>query len=76
LETGLEIIQTGELRVRRENAAELVAVINGALTFDQLVGRAAELQAQVTDAMSRCTLRDDVDHAFVDDLPLSLVTPA
>jgi uncharacterized protein len=75
LETGVEIIQTGELRTRRQNAAELVAVIGGALTFDQLVGRAAELEAQMSAAMLRSTLPDDVDHTFVDELLLSLVTP-
>lgn len=75
LETGLEVIETGELRVRRDNAAELVAVINGALTCEQVVERAAELQAQMRAAMQRCTLPDDVDYAFVDDLLVSLVAP-
>jgi len=64
---------TGELRVRRQNAAKLIALINGALTFDQVVGRAAQLQAQMREATSRCALPDDVDYTFVDSLVVSLI---
>lgn len=74
LQTGVEIIQTGQLHVRRQNASELVAVIHGALTFDQLADRAATLQTQVSEAMRRCDLPADVDYAFVDDLLISLIT--
>lgn len=73
LETGLEVIQTGELRVRRENAKELIAVKEGALTFEALTERATELQLEMRRAMQRCTLPDDVDHAFVDELALQLI---
>lgn len=50
------------------------SVLNGALSFDQLIARAAELQARMTEAMRGCTLSDDVDRTFVDDLSLSLIT--
>ena len=75
LETGLELIQTGELRVRRPNASELIAVLNGALTFDALLERAAELQAKMTEAVQSCRLPDDVDDSFVDRLAYSLIAP-
>jgi hypothetical protein len=50
-------------------------VINGTLTIERLVERAAELQAQLTEAMQCCTLPDDVDHAFVESLIVSLIAP-
>ncbi|HYQ27741.1 MAG TPA: nucleotidyltransferase domain-containing protein, partial [Polyangiaceae bacterium] len=41
---GLEILQTGELRVRRDDAEELSAIRDGALSFEQLLAMARNLQ--------------------------------
>jgi hypothetical protein len=70
---GIEILELGEVRVRRSDAAELVAIRAGALTFEELSSRAAELQAQMHAAAARTSLPDDVDHARVDRLALQLV---
>src|SRR6185436_3832728 len=41
---GLEILERGELLVRRDDAAELVKIREGALPFDDLLATAAQLE--------------------------------
>ena len=73
MHTGLEVLQYGELRVRRPDAAELLAVRAGQLSFEQLTARANELQAQMRAAALSSKLPDDVDYAFVDGLALQVI---
>ncbi|MEZ4301322.1 MAG: nucleotidyltransferase domain-containing protein [Polyangiaceae bacterium] len=70
---GLEVLETGELRVRREDAAELSAVRDGALSFDELLAEANRLQQDMTRAAERATLPADVDHEGVDRLATELM---
>ena len=70
---GLEVLQTGELLVRRPDAAELNAIRDGALSFDDLLVDAARLADAMETAAPRPTLSDDVDRAFVDALLFGLV---
>lgn len=70
---GLEILQTGELRVRRPDAEELKAIRDGALTYDALMETATELQAKMEDAAGGSQLSVDVDYARVDRLMFELV---
>ena len=74
MQTGLELLQTGELRVRRANADELRAVRDGALSFDELVARARALEEAMREAAERSTLPADVDPRFVDELLVELVS--
>lgn len=71
---GLEILQTGELRVRRPDAEELNAIRDGALTYDQLMEAAMGLQARIEDAAGRSRLPADVDYGRVDRLVFEVVT--
>jgi uncharacterized protein len=73
---GLEILQTGELRVRRPDADELTAIRDGALTYDDLMETAIALQSQIEDAAAISRLPADVDHGRVDRLMLELVVGA
>jgi uncharacterized protein len=73
MHTGLEVLQEGELRVRRPDAAELLAVRAGELTFEQLSARANELQAEMRAAALSSRLPDDVDYSFVDGLALQVI---
>jgi hypothetical protein len=47
LQTGLELLKTGELHVRRPDSDQLTAVRDGSLSFDALQRRATELEAEM-----------------------------
>jgi predicted nucleotidyltransferase len=76
MRVGLEILQTGELRVRRADADELNAIRDGALSYDKLLEMADRLQQQMQSAATRSPLPDDVDYARVDRLVLDVIREA
>lgn len=71
---GVEALATGDLAVRRADAAELLAIRDGALSYDALIARAEELEARMGAAAKTTSLPADVDPAFVDALLLELVS--
>lgn len=71
---GFEVLETGELRVRRDDADELTTIRDGAMSFEQLLEAAASLQARMTHAETATTLPEDVDHGRIDALLVSLLT--
>jgi uncharacterized protein len=76
MRVGLEILQTGELRVRRADADELNAIRDGVLSYDKLLEMAAGLQQQMQSAAARSPLPNDVDYERVDRLVLDLIRDA
>jgi predicted nucleotidyltransferase len=70
---GLEALEAGELRVRREDAAELTAIRDGALTFDELLEAATGLQRSMEQASATTQLPPDVLRNEVDDLLVALL---
>ena len=74
MRVGLELLQSGELHVRRVDADELNAIRDGALSYDELMEVAPELQTAMQGAAERSTLPDSVDEARVDRLVFELVT--
>lgn len=73
---GLEILERGELLVRRHDAAELIAIRDGALSFDELLAAAARLEQDMQRAAARTTLPEDVDHEQADRLAVDLMLEA
>jgi predicted nucleotidyltransferase len=73
MRTGLELLETGELRVRRPDAEGLAAVRDGSSTFDELLAEAASLEAKMHAAAAVSALPGSIDHAWVDGLVLELV---
>ena len=73
---GLEVLQHGELRVRRCDAEELRAVRDGALSFDALLEAAAALEEQMRRAVHESALPLDVDYAEVERLAIELMLDA
>jgi predicted nucleotidyltransferase len=65
---GLEVLETGDLRVRRDDAHELSAIRDGAMSFDQLLAEATRLQQSMEKAAATTRLPTDVDRDRVDDL--------
>jgi predicted nucleotidyltransferase len=76
MQTGLELLQTGELHVRRADAESLQAIRDGALSFETLLARASELEAQMHEAARDSALPEQIDFAFVNDLALELMRGA
>jgi uncharacterized protein len=70
---GLEVLETGDLRVRRDDADELSAIRDGAMSFDELLAAASGLQQSMDNAAATTSLPADVDRDRVDDLLLALV---
>jgi len=65
---GLEVLEIGELRVRRDDAHELSAIRDGAMAFDELLAAATALQESMERAAETTKLPRDVDHESVDAL--------
>ncbi|MEM9862776.1 MAG: nucleotidyltransferase domain-containing protein, partial [Myxococcota bacterium] len=70
---GLEVLETGALRVRRDDAAELLAIRDGALSFDALLAEAERLEGAMQRAAEGTSLPADVDSGFVDTLCLNVI---
>lgn len=70
---GIEALETGELHVRRPDAEELIAIRDGALSFEALREEASALAARMKDAAVTTRLPSDVDEAAVDRLALALM---
>lgn len=70
---GIEILERGELLVRRHDAAELIAIREGALSFDQLLAVAGRLEEEIRNTAARATLPDDVNHEQVDQIAVEIM---
>lgn len=73
---GLEVLERGELLVRRPDAAELIAIRDGALSFDDLLASAARLEEQMRSAALDCHLPEDLDRQRVDELAIEIMLSA
>jgi len=65
---GLEVLETCELHVRRGDAEQLSAIREGALSFDDLLVLAGDLQQSMQKATAATELPHDVDYNRVDAL--------
>lgn len=70
---GLEALETGDLRVRRPDAGELNAIRDGALSYEELIAAAEELQAKMSDAARVSRLPKKVDPDQIDALLMDLI---
>lgn len=71
---GIEVLESGELHVRRHDAEELLAIRDGAMTFEDLMTSAEELKARMEQAASAARLPVEVDQDAADALLLELAT--
>jgi uncharacterized protein len=70
---GLEVLQTGELGVRRDDAEQLSSIRDGALSFEELLAMATDLQRSMEAAATATQLPPDVDYERVDGLLIELL---
>ena len=71
---GVEILERGELLVRRPDAAELNTIRDGAWAFDALLEQTEALRLQMEEAAGKSALPADVDRPTIDALAFELLT--
>jgi hypothetical protein len=71
---GIEVLETGDLRVRRDDADELATIRDGSMSFDELLSAATVLQESMARAATATTLQQDVDQDRVDALVVAMMT--
>jgi predicted nucleotidyltransferase len=70
----VEILETGEVRVRRDHDRdELLAIRDGAWSYDALIERADTLKAKIAEAEERSALPDAPDEEAIDRLCVELI---
>ena len=70
---GLEVLELGDIHVRRDDAPELSAIRNGSMSYDDLLAAATSLRDRMASVAAISTLPDDVDQAYVDRLAVELM---
>jgi predicted nucleotidyltransferase len=73
---GLEVLERGDLRVRRDDANELSAIRDGAMSFDELLAEADSLRSRMDAAAQTSSLPADVDRGRLDALVHGILTSA
>jgi predicted nucleotidyltransferase len=76
MRTGLELLSTGELLVRRNDAAELLAIRDGALSFEELEALARRLELEMQAAVEVTRLPPAIDRDFVERLAIETILAA
>lgn len=76
LRMGVEILRDGEVRVRRPDAAQLLAIRAGELSYDALLEQARALEQSMRSALETTALPREVDEAAIDELLFELLTAA
>lgn len=73
LRMAVEIAETGEVRVKRADRDELLAIRGGSMSYDELVEHAEALALAAQEAASRSALPEAPDEGALDALCVSIV---
>lgn len=71
-----EILETGKVIVKRPDREELLAIRNGAWSYEQIVEWAERQDAELQEVYKTCTLRATADREALDELCISIVEEA
>ena len=69
-----EILEEGEVRVRRPDAQELLAIRNGSKTYEEIVAYAEEMDAYLEETYKKSSLPESVDRVMARDLYLEMLS--
>lgn len=73
LRQGIEVLETGNLVVFRPDREDLLAIRNGAWTYEQLVEYAEECEKKVIELYETTTLPKNPDRTFLDNLCCDII---
>lgn len=73
LRMGRELLETGEVKVRRPDARELLSIRDGAWSFDQLLAWAEDQDRHLDALLATTTLPPEPDHARLERLCEELI---
>jgi hypothetical protein len=73
LRTCREILETGKLLIKRPDAEELLAIRNGAWTYDQIVEFAEKEDNELNEIIKKCTLPKVPDVNFFDNIVRNMI---
>jgi uncharacterized protein len=73
MRSGLELVGTGELRVKRSDAAQLLDIRNGAMNYDDVVGEAQRLEQMMRERLESSPLPRLPDEKSIDELLVSII---
>ena len=76
LRMGIEFMREGELRVRRPDAPELLAIKHGEWTLEQVKAEAERLSSRAEDAHAASTLPDEPDPDAINALTVAVIGEA
>lgn len=65
---GKEILESGQVIVKRPDAAELVSIRNGAWTYDQVVAYAENMEEKMKSLYETSPLPKEANRVFLDKL--------
>lgn len=68
-----EILETGEVKVKRPDADELLAIRAGAWKFDELIEWAEKMEQECEELYKTSQIPHKVDHKFIDNLSIEIL---
>jgi predicted nucleotidyltransferase len=68
MKTGLEVLESGEIQVYRDDREELLAIRNGAWSYDEVVEFATECEKDLDELYKETRLPKNADRKFLDSL--------
>ncbi len=74
MRTCKDILTTGKVTVRRPDAAELMAIRKGSMSYDQVVQMATELDAELKVLHTKTSLPNEADHDKLEKLLIDIVS--
>lgn len=76
LRLGYEIMTEGEVRVKRPDAAELLAIRNGAWSYEKILAYAEEMEAKLEASYATCSLPHTPNWKAIENLQMEMIKEA
>lgn len=68
-----ELLETGKFKVRRDDAEELLAIKNGAWTYEQLIEFADKEEAYLNELYKTSAIPNEPDRKFINELCMEMI---
>lgn len=68
-----ELLETGKFKVKRDDAEELLAIKNGAWTYEQLINFADKEESYLNELYKTSTIPHEPDRKFINELCMEMI---